>query len=88
MIAWRIPLARCVDTHDKQPLVPLVLTAQKDCFARYLMYVRAGKRLDMGKICRRRVKALDELLADVQAPLLKGASIARYVKGHEALCYC
>ena len=74
-IGWVVPLARYPDTYNKQPLSYVALAAQKSHYALYLMcayqdpaalawlqaeFVKAGKRLDMGKSCVR-FKRLEDL---------------------------
>ncbi|MCY3757368.1 MAG: DUF1801 domain-containing protein, partial [Acidobacteria bacterium] len=68
MICYEVPLARCPDTYNKQPLMFAGLASQKHHMGLYLMCVyshqgsraefeekfrASGKKLDMGKSCVR-----------------------------------
>jgi len=65
-IGWTIPLSRYPDTHNKQPIIYVALSSQKNYCSLYLMgafwspsqleqlkaaFQAAGKKLDMGKCC-------------------------------------
>lgn len=80
MISYEIPLERYSDTYNKKPLCYVGLAAQKNYYALYLMgayakagpaealedaFVRAGKKLDMGKSCLRFRRLEDVPLAAV-----------------------
>ena len=85
MISWVVPLARCPDTYNGQPLCYAALAAQKRHYALHLMgvyaseestrrlrdgFAAAGRKLDMGKSCVRFTR-LEDLPLDVV-----GAAIA------------
>src|SRR6185369_13191065 len=68
MISYEVPLERCPETYNGQPLSYAALAAQKNYYGLYLMPVygnkkletflrdafkKAGKKLDMGKACVR-----------------------------------
>ncbi|NKB65642.1 MAG: DUF1801 domain-containing protein [Candidatus Latescibacteria bacterium] len=87
MISYQVPLQRCPDTYNGQPLMYAALAAQKNYMAVYLTgvymdeggraafaeaYQATGKRLDMGKSCVR-FKRLDDLPLE-----LIGQSIAAW----------
>lgn len=87
MISYEIPLERYPDTYNRKPLCYVALAAQKNYYALYLMgayakpgqlkaledaFVKAGKKLDMGKSCLRFKKpedlpldAIGRIIADV-----------------------
>lgn len=78
MISYEVPLERCPETYNGQPLSYIALAAQKNHFALYLIcaykkgnwlkeeFKKAGKKVDMGKSCVRFHK-LDDLPLDVIA---------------------
>lgn len=99
MICYEVPLEEYPETYNGQPLTYLALAAQKQYFALYLTcayvdpeqqawlaaeFVRAGKRLDMGKSCLR-FRRLDDLpleaIGQVIAQTPPAAFIARYEAG-------
>ena len=87
MISYEIPLEDYPDTYNKQPLCYVGLAAQKNYYALYLMgayakpgqvealedaFLKAGKKLDMGKSCLRfkrpedlPLDAIGRIIADV-----------------------
>jgi len=86
MIVYEVPLARCPETYNSQPLAYAALAAQKHYYAVYLsndygepggekwfrqQYAASGKKLDMGKSCVR-FRHLDDLPLE-----LIGQAIAR-----------
>ncbi len=87
MIVYQVPLARCSDTYNGQPLACAALASQKNHMAVYLLgiymddqvrerfeaaYRATGKRYDVGKSCVRFKKLEDLPLA------LIGESIALF----------
>lgn len=98
MISYEIPLARYPNTYNGLPLSPIVLAAQKNHFALYLMCVyadakraawlqaefkKAGKKLDMGKSCLR-FKKLDDLPLEVIGQVAAGTRPEQFIERYEA----
>lgn len=92
-IAYQVPLKRCPDTYNGQPLCYVALAAKKHSFSLYLMTVygdrakklqlerafkAAGKTMDMGKACLR-FRALDDLPLDAIADIIAGTPVDEYV---------
>jgi hypothetical protein len=97
MITWNVPLATYPDTYNKRPLCYLALAAQKGYNALYLMgchagssrekrlkeaYLKAGRKLDMGKSCLRFQEAA-ELPAQVIGSLIAELDPTRFIAMHE-----
>lgn len=98
MLTYEVPLSRFPKTYNKQPLMYLGLSAQKNYYALHLMclygeserkkkfvaaFKKAGKKLDMGKACVR-FKALDDLLLDAVAEAVASVPLEAYLKVYEA----
>jgi hypothetical protein len=94
MISWVVPLSRCPDTYNGQPLGIVSLAAQKNYNALYLMsvygdpkleawfrkaFAAAGKKLDMGKSCVR-FKTLDALPLDVIGQTVGKVSVDELIR--------
>ena len=94
MICYEIPLERCPDTYNKQPLMYAALASQKHHMGLYLMCVyshqgsragfeakfrASGKKLDMGKSCVR-FKKLEDLPLAVIGETIAGTSVEEYIQ--------
>ena len=94
MICYEVPLARCPDTYNKQPLMFAGLASQKRHMGLYLMCVyshqgsraefeekfrASGKKLDMGKSCVR-FKKLDDLPLEVIGETIAATSVEAYIQ--------
>jgi uncharacterized protein YdhG (YjbR/CyaY superfamily) len=92
-ITYQVPMNRCPDTYNGQPLCYVALAAQKNYFSLYLMTVygdrvkkaqlenafkQAGKKLDMGKSCIR-FRSLDDLPLDAVADIIASTPVDAYV---------
>ena len=97
-ITYEVPLSQCPDTYNGQPLCYLAIAAQKNYLSLYLMtvygdpiskkrleegFVRAGKKLDMGKACIR-FRTLDDLPLDTVADIIASTPLDAYVAAYEA----
>jgi hypothetical protein len=93
MIVYQVPLARCPDTYNGQPLWYAALAAQKNYLTLHLMTVygskaletklrdgfqAAGKKLDMGKACIR-FQAAGDLALDAVAEVVAATPLERFV---------
>jgi hypothetical protein len=93
MIVWVVPLARCPDTYNGQPLWYAGLAATKRYLSLYLMnaygsaplaqrlrdgFAAAGKKLDMGKACIR-FRGADDLALDTIAEVVAATPVDRFV---------
>lgn len=97
MIAYNIPLERYPETYNGQPLCYAAIAAQKNHYSLYLMcayqteegawlkneFVRAGKKLDMGKSCVR-FKSLDDLPLSAIGEHIARTSPERFIAQYEA----
>jgi hypothetical protein len=98
MIAYEIPLDRCPDTYNGQPLLYAALAAQKHHFALYLhsvysseaaaerlrrAYDDAGMKLDVGRSCVR-FKRLDQLLPEAIAEAVAAVTVDQFIDRYEA----
>ena len=96
-ITYQVPLKRCPDTYNGQPLCYVAMAAQKNYFSLYLMnvygnsskkkqlesaFASAGKKLDMGKACVR-FRALDDLPLDAVADIIASTPVDAYVAVYE-----
>ena len=96
-ITYQVPLKRCPDTYNGQPLCYVAMAAQKNYCSLYLMtaygdpakrkqledgFRRAGKKLDMGKSCVR-FRSLDDLPLDTVANIVAGTPVESYVAAYE-----
>ena len=98
MISYEIPLERYPNTYNRQPLSYIVLAAQKNHYALYLLGVyqnadqaawlrdqfrQAGKRLDMGKSCLR-FHRLEDLPLEVIGQVAASTSPEEHIARYEA----
>ena len=94
MICYEVPLARCPDTYNKQPLMYAALASQKHHMGLYLMcayshqgsrawfeakFRASGKKLDMGKSCVR-FKKVEDLPLAVIGETIAGTSVEEYIQ--------
>ena len=94
MICYEVPLARCPDTYNKQPLMFAGLASQKHHMGLYLMCVyshqgsragfeekfrASGKKLDMGKSCVR-FKRLEDLPLEVIGETIAATPVEDYIQ--------
>ncbi len=97
MICYQVPLARCPDTYNGQPLGIAALASQKRYMSIYLMNVygdkkteawfragfkKAGKKLDMGKSCVR-FKKLDDLPLELIGQAVARAPVEALIAAYE-----
>jgi uncharacterized protein DUF1801 len=98
MIVYVVPLARCPDTYNGQPLWYAGLAAPKSSLSLYLMavygcdeledklrdgFAAAGKKLDLGKSCLRFQKA-DDLALDTVGKIVASTPLERFVARAQA----
>ena len=98
MIAYNIPLERYPETYNGQPLCYAAIAAQKHHYSLYLTcvyqaaderewlkneFVRAGKKLDMGKSCVR-FTSLDDLPLPAIGELIARTTPERFIAQYEA----
>lgn len=98
MIAYNVPLERYPETYNGQPLCYAAIAAQKNHYSLYLTcvyqgaddsdwlkneFVRAGKKLDMGKSCVR-FKSLDDLPLPAIGELIARTTPERFIAQYEA----
>lgn len=98
-ITYQVPLKRCPDTYNGQPLCYVAIAAQKNYLSLYLMtvyghaakkkqlrdaFADAGKKLDMGKACVR-FRALDDLPLDAVADIIASVPVDAYVAAYEKI---
>jgi uncharacterized protein YdhG (YjbR/CyaY superfamily) len=96
-ITYQVPLKRCPDTYNGQPLCYVAIAAQKRYLSIYLMsvygdparkkqlisgFAKAGKKLDMGKACVR-FHALEDLPLDTVADIIAGTPVDAYVAAYQ-----
>lgn len=94
MICYEVPLARCPDTYNNQPLMLAGLASQKRHMGLYLMCVyshqdsraefeekfrASGKKLDMGKSCVR-FRKLEDLPLEVVGETIAATSVEEYIQ--------
>lgn len=99
MLTYEIPLERCPNTYNRQPLMCAALAAQKNHYAIYLTapytvpeeeariregFARAGKKLDMGKSCIR-FKKLDDLAMGVITESIARTPPDAFIAHYEAV---
>ena len=97
MICWEVPLSRYPDTYNGHPLSYMALAAQKGNYALYTMaaytdpalmawlqdaFRKAGRKLDMGKVCLR-FASLDHLPAGVVGRLAAASTVEQFIAQHE-----
>lgn len=93
MITWGVPLRRCPDSPNGQPLCYVALAAQKNYSTLYLMgayadtgrykalkaaFVKAGKKFDMGKSCLHFQRA-EDLELDAIGDLIGGTTVDEWI---------
>ena len=96
MICYSVPLSACPDTYNGQPLCYAALASQKNYCSVYLMgiygdsakakafkaaFVKAGKKLDMGKSCVR-FRTLDELPLDAIGKAIAATPMKAYIAAY------
>jgi hypothetical protein len=96
-VTYQVPLKRCPETYNGQPLCYVAIAAQKNYLSLYLMtaygdpakkkqlengFARAGKKLDMGKVCVR-FRSLDDLPLDTVADIIASTPVDAYVAAYE-----
>jgi len=94
MICYEVPLARCPDTYNKQPLMFAGLASQKHHMGLYLMCVyshqgsregfeekfrASGKKLDMGKSCVR-FRKLEDLPLEIIGETIAATPVEEYIQ--------
>lgn len=97
MISYSIPLSRYANTYNDQPLGYAAIAAQKNHFAVYLMgiygdseraaefeeaFVKAGKKLDMGKSCVR-FKSMNDIPLRAIGDAIAAMSVDDYIAYYE-----
>lgn len=98
MLVYQVPVKRCSETYNGQPLTYVGLAAQKNYLALYLLgiysdeklrkkfeshYKKSGKKLNMGKACLR-FKSIDEIPVDVIAESINLVSVDDFINMHSA----
>jgi hypothetical protein len=96
-IGWAIPLSRYPDTHNKQPILYVALSSQKNYCVLYLFgpswsasqleqlkaaFKAAGKKLDMGKCCVN-FESPDDLPLEAIAKLISAISSEQWIEMYE-----
>jgi len=99
MIVYQVPIKRCPNTYNGQPLAYLGLAAQKNHLAIYFMglygdeklknkfeadYKKSGHKLNMGKSCLR-FKTIDDIPQGVIAWAIGALSVDEFIKLHDSL---
>lgn len=97
MLVYQVPIKRCPETYNGQPLAYVGLAAQKNYLALYLLgiysdeklrkkfethYKKSGKKLNMGKSCLR-FKSIDEIPVDVIAESISEFSVEDFIEMHK-----
>ena len=98
MIAYEVPLERCPDTYNGQPLMYAALASQKRHMAVYLSgvygdaelrerfladYRATGRRLDMGKSCVR-FRTLEDLPLELIGDAVAALTVDEFIAMGEA----
>lgn len=98
MIAYEVPLRRCPDTYNGQPLMYAALASQKNHMAVYLSgiygsealrqwfeheYRASGLRMDIGKSCVR-FRSVDELPLDLIGEAVAAVPVDEFIGMYEA----
>lgn len=98
MISYSVPLKRYPKTYNGQPLSYIALASHKSYISLYLMsvygdpqqeawltdaFVRAGKKLDMGKSCLH-FRKLEDLPLDVISEVVASTTPDQYIARYEA----
>ncbi len=96
-IGWTIPLSRYPDTHNKQPILYVGTSSQKNYCVLYLMgafwsasqlkqlkaaFAAAGKKLDMGGCCVN-FKSPDDLPLEAIGKLISAISSEKWIEMYE-----
>jgi Domain of unknown function (DU1801) len=96
-IGWTIPLSRYPDTHNKQPILYVGTSSQKNYCVLYLMgafwsasqleqlkaaFAAAGKKLDMGACCVN-FKSPDDLPLEAIGKLIAAISSEKWIEMYE-----
>lgn len=97
MISYQVPLERCPDTYNGEPLMYAALASQKNHMAVYLTgvwvqddatnrfverYKATGKKLDMGKSCVR-FKSLDQLPLELLGETIAETSVDEFIEHYQ-----
>lgn len=97
MITYEVPLETYPDTYNREPPMFAALAAQRRHLALYLtkmafvqggeeafktMYLKTGKKLDMGRSCLR-FKTAGDLATDVIAESIRSMPVDEFVKQYE-----
>ncbi len=97
MIVYQVPVKKCPETYNGQPLAYVGLAAQKNFLALYLLgiyaddairkkfenhYKKSGKKLNMGKSCLR-FKSIDDIPLDVVATAVGSHSVEDFIAMHD-----
>jgi hypothetical protein len=97
VISYEVPLKRFPDTYNGQPLCYVGLAAHKSACSLYLMavyqnpnmaaafkqaFVKAGKKLDMGKSCVR-FRSLDDLPLPAIGKTIAAVSVDEYLDWYQ-----
>jgi hypothetical protein len=97
MLSYEVPLERYPKTYNREPLLYAALAAQKHHFSLYLMgiyagekgeeklreeFLKAGKKLDMGKSCVR-FRKLDDLPLEVIARTIAASPVDDFIALYE-----
>ena len=97
MATWSVPLTRYPDTYNRQPLAYVALAARRTGCALYLTgvyqdpaadarlraaYLRAGKKIDLGRSCLR-FRRLEDLLAEAVSREIAGLTVEAFIAAHE-----
>jgi len=96
MITYEVPLERCPNTYNGQPLTYAALSANKSGYSLHLMSVygdgeawlrgefeKAAKRLDLGKSCVR-FRRMEDLPLRVIAEAIARTPVDEFVALHES----
>lgn len=98
MLAYQVPLKKCPNTYNGQPLVYLGLAAQKNHIAIYFMglygdeklkkkfeadYKKSGKKFNMGKSCLR-FKKIEDIPLDVITAAISALEVDEFIELHNA----
>ena len=97
MIVYEVPLERCPNTYNGQPLGYVALASQKHYMSLYLMWVygdkgteewfkerykASGKKLNMGKSCVR-FKRVDDLPLDLIGETVALVPIEKFIEHYQ-----
>ena len=97
MITYQVPLLRCPDTYNGQPLAYAAIAAQKHGYSLYLMgiygdealrkrfesaYRATGRRFDVGRSCVR-FRSMDDLPLEVIADAIAAVTVDAFCAMHD-----